>query len=353
MIIIYKIFKNTMYSLSKIIGLFTLSALITRRSVRILCYHGISMEDEHEWFPAFFLSHDKLKRRLDYLKKNNYPIITLDEAIAKVADNSQLDCSIVITADDGFYNNYSILAKELNQREMPAIFYISTYYVVEQTPYFRYVVGYLFFKSKEKSINLKNFNIGLDDVQLSNKLQVEITVELIIEHYEAHVTEEGRLKVLYELGELLKVDMKKIDDVRMFHLMTIDQMKELDQGNIKMGLHTHNHFDLVTPQIADSEIVANQEVFEKDLGRKSHHFCYPRGIWSPNLWPVLEKHQLKSATTSESGVYNSRSSKFEIKRILDSENVSDIEFEAEITGFAFLLRKFFKLPFFPDKGAKY
>ena len=35
----------------------------------ILCYHGTSLEDEHLWRPELYLQPQKLKQRLESLKK--------------------------------------------------------------------------------------------------------------------------------------------------------------------------------------------------------------------------------------------------------------------------------------------
>ena len=57
-------------------------------------------------------------------------------------------------------------------------------------------------------------------------------------------------------------------------------------------------------------------------------------------WSVLKEFDLASATTCDTGLVAPGDSPYALRRFLDGESVSDIEFEAEISGFAGLLRAF-------------
>ena len=69
------------------------------------------------------------------------------------------------------------------------------------------------------------------------------------------------------------------------------------------------------------------------------HFCYPSGEWDRLHWPVLENHNVRTATTCESGLVNADTPRFAMNRILDSARISQIEFEAEVSGFNELIRQ--------------
>ena len=50
-------------------GLFQMARWITRRGFVVIGWHGVSMDDEHERIPAYFVSPTTLRRRLEHLQK--------------------------------------------------------------------------------------------------------------------------------------------------------------------------------------------------------------------------------------------------------------------------------------------
>jgi hypothetical protein len=78
---------------------------------------------------------------------------------------------------------------------------------------------------------------------------------------------------------------------------------------------------------------------EPVVGRRLRHLCYPSGIWSEEQWQTLQSLDIRSATTCDRG-FNSRSTPLlALKRFLDSEHLSQVEFEAELSGFTPTLRR--------------
>ncbi len=52
-----------------------------RDRLLILCYHGISIDDEHEWDPAYYMTADAFERRLRMLRDGGYTVLTLSDAV--------------------------------------------------------------------------------------------------------------------------------------------------------------------------------------------------------------------------------------------------------------------------------
>ncbi len=70
---------------SRLLGLFYLSRYVTRRALRILCYHGFSLADEHLFRPSLFITPETFARRLEFLQKHLFPVISLETAVARLA----------------------------------------------------------------------------------------------------------------------------------------------------------------------------------------------------------------------------------------------------------------------------
>ena len=54
----------------------------------ILCYHGISMEDEHEWRPASFMMASVFETRMEKLRSGGYTVLPLEEALSRLASHT-------------------------------------------------------------------------------------------------------------------------------------------------------------------------------------------------------------------------------------------------------------------------
>ena len=131
------------YCASKWLGLFSLARHFTRRGLRVLCYHGFSLQDEHVWRPNLFITVKIFERRLQYLRDNSYTVLSLKEAMQALDAGTLPEGATVITIDDGFYSAYAIACGALAAKEFPATLYLTTYYHEKGTPIFRLAVSYL------------------------------------------------------------------------------------------------------------------------------------------------------------------------------------------------------------------
>ena len=82
------------------------------------------------------------------------------------------------------------------------------------------------------------------------------------------------------------------------------------------------------------EIQQNREFLEALVGKKLQHLCYPSGVWSKQPWSWLDSLGIISATTCDPGLNYSQTPHLGLYRFLDADSISQIEFEAELTGFS-------------------
>lgn len=89
----------------------------------IIMYHAIC--DNNEKTGEFVISKDAFEKDLEYLKTNGYTAIGFNELIDFVENGTPLpEKPIMITFDDGYYNNYCYaypLLKEYNQKAVISI----------------------------------------------------------------------------------------------------------------------------------------------------------------------------------------------------------------------------------------
>lgn len=331
--------KQAFLYLSRAAGLFALARFMTRRRLRILCFHGGSVHDEHLFLPGVFMREETIRQRLEILAHHGYPILDLGTALNMLAENRLPPCGTVITIDDGFYSTFSQAAKLLREFHFPATVYVTTYYAMKQTPIFRLAVSYMFWKTRETTLDTAGLLLErTGSCNLSDPVERKRVCWEIIGHAEERLEEHQRGELAHELARRLGIDYQGIIDSRAFHLMTDHEIRTLVNGGIDIQLHTHRHRLPIDPELAAREVVENRAYLEDKVNRPLEHLCYPSGIWSEELVPCLESLGVTSATTCDPGLNDTKTPPLALRRFLDAEDISRIEFEAELCGFADLLR---------------
>lgn len=68
------------------------------------------------------------------------------------------------------------------------------------------------------------------------------------------------------------------------------------------------------------------------------HFCYPSGVYDRRVPPVLQALNSETATTTDLGVNFPDTDPLLLTRFVDSANIGEIEFTAEMFGVGEILR---------------
>jgi peptidoglycan/xylan/chitin deacetylase (PgdA/CDA1 family) len=325
---------------SKLCGLFAVARAVTGGRLRILCYHGVALEDEDAFRPKLFIRPDTLERRLRYLKSMAFPVLPLDSAVERLRYGDLPRCAVALTADDGFYSTYSIMGRLARRLELPFTLYVTSYYVVHQAPIFRLALQYMFWRTTESSLEVCGLGGDLCGARsLETKDERDRTMWELIDFGERKLDENERQALARRVGERLAVDYDHLAEKRKVSLMTPDEIREFAATVGDIGLHTHRHVLPEEEAGAIRELDENRAVLEPIVDRTLKHFCYPSGEWSQAHWPALERAGIGTATTCEAGLNHSETPPFRLRRFLDGENISQIEFESEMSGYTELLRR--------------
>jgi len=274
------------------------------------------------------------------LSKYNSQVLSLDDALSMLNLGTLPSNSAVITIDDGFYNVLSVAQKILEPYRYPATLYLTTYYVENNNPIFRLVVQYMFWKTKMQTVDLTDCSWANDtEIDISNNKTSNRVIWDCINYGEKKCSENERTHICRQLGVLLGVSYNSICKDRILSLLSAEDAKILSHKNCNIQLHTHRHrLPIDNKAETQKEIIDNRIALEKIVPYPTMHFCYPSGIWDKAQWPWLEQVGVKSATTCLPGLNSNETSVFGLTRFLDGENISNIEFKAELFGFSELLR---------------
>lgn len=331
--------KQLVYRVARLVGLFALARAITKHDLRILAYHGFADGDELQFRPKLFISARTFKRRLSCLRRRGFLLISLDEAVVALRRGDLPQCAVVVTIDDGYASTETIAAPLLREFDCPATVYVTSYHAEKRTPVFDLVVGYLLWRSAGRLIELPNPG-GVVQLDLTSKDMSEAALVRVLDLGRNARSETERADLCRRLGQACGVPYEEIVARGTFALMTPEAIARLAKSGVSIGLHTHRHrFPPRNLNECELELIENEERLSRWGAMPTRHFCYPSGVYSPDQWQLLERLGISSSTTCETGLVRVGDPPHGLKRFLDGEMVSDIEFDAEICGFAELVRR--------------
>src|SRR5438105_4288124 len=147
-------FKRLFFQAANMLGISSrmLSSQWRQSRLLILCYHGISLADEHEWSPGLYISANLFRARLQQLKDRRCAVLPLGDAIERLYAGTLPPRAVALTFDDGFHDFYALAWPILKEFGWPATVYLTTYYSKFQQPVFDPMCCYLFWKSKKSTL---------------------------------------------------------------------------------------------------------------------------------------------------------------------------------------------------------
>lgn len=332
--------KLLVYRLAKALGLFGLTRRWFRKRLLILCYHGFETRDEAAFMPGVFMRRETFARRLEILRRGGFRVLPLDEALERLRAGTLPENSVCLTLDDGFHSVKTVGAPLLGRYGYPSTLYVTTYYVHKGSPIFRLAVQYMFWKAEKRVLTLDRPAWGVGGrYDLRDPAAADALCWRIIDFGERHGDEPGRQRLCRELAALLDVDYEGIVASRGLSLLDWNELRELQAQGVDIQLHTHRHRTPADrPENAQAEIIENARLLAQVNPGRLRHFCYPSGQWQPEHLRWLGAMSLVSATTCDAGMNTADTHPLALYRALDSEDMPELFFEAELCGFNELLR---------------
>jgi peptidoglycan/xylan/chitin deacetylase (PgdA/CDA1 family) len=321
-------------------GIFQLVAGSAWRSKRllILCYHGTSLEDEHQWRPSLYVPPETLEQRMELLRRGRYSVLPLGEGLQRLHSGTLPQRSVALTFDDGTYDFYRQAFPLLRSYSFPATVYQTTYYTQHELPVFNLVCSYMLWKRRGMVVP-DGQKIGLPGpLDLHDEPSRHRVVRGLIEAAErVQLTGEQKDDLAARLAELLGVDYAALKARRILQLMNHSELEQVARAGIDLQLHTHRHRTPMEEALFRREIQDNRDALQ-GLGKAVPvHFCYPSGVHRPEMLPWLRDEGIESATTCDAGLATRASDPLLLPRFVDNQNRQPIDFESWTTGVGELL----------------
>jgi peptidoglycan/xylan/chitin deacetylase (PgdA/CDA1 family) len=331
-----KQFKRAALSSLKTSGLFSVVRNSRWRSQRllILAYHGISLDDEHEWDASLYMKAELFRRRMQLLKDSSCTVLPLAEATKRLYANDLPDRCVALTFDDGNYDFYKEAYPVIKEFDFPVTVYLTTFYSHYNKPVFDVVSSYLLWKGRRARLDLQKITGEALQVDLADTAARNGTVDELRKFARVNkLSAEEKDSLMASVAEQLKIDYAALCERRLLQILSPEEVKTLSTNGVNIQLHTHRHRTPHDRALFLREIEDNRKSIQAMTNLSAPtHFCYPSGVYDEAFLPWLEEAGVVSATTCETGFATRQSNPLLLPRLLDVSGLSDIEFEGWLTG---------------------
>jgi peptidoglycan/xylan/chitin deacetylase (PgdA/CDA1 family) len=293
-----------------------LSLLPAKDSLLVLTYHRVGDEISDPWDPAIFsATGDEFDEQVSFLKRKNL-LVTLEEALAFVdgTDKSRR-CRVLITFDDGYFDNYSIAFPVLKSHSAQGVFFLCSNIVGSgHVPWWDHI-AYLVKSGTRKKFSLSFPSPLAVDIE---KNGLGESLRRILDLYKTPENIDlGRF-----IGELKETVGGKDLPANTRRFLTWDEAREMLAGGMAIGAHTHTHSMLskLTEDEQRTELGQSRAIISEKLGIKVDSFAYPFG--SPTAFTrttkkIAEEMGFRGAFSYYGNMTNQRGSidRFNLKRV--------------------------------------
>ncbi len=315
-------------------GVFAMSrnSVRRRRQLLILCYHGISVRDEHQWAGHLFITPERMGQRLQMLRDLKANVLPLGEALERLYKDKLPDRAVAITFDDGFYDFFRHAKPILSEFQFPATLYLTTYYCGRRIPIVNLALDYLIWKSGENAMAFPEQGIT-QQVDVRDWADRMALVQKLMAWCESQrLTTDQKDDFARQVANRLSIDYDALLRSRMLQIMTPEEAVEVHRAGVDIQLHTHRHRTPADRDLFVREIRDNRERIGAITGKRATHFCYPSGRYDSLFFPWLRECGVQSATTCVRGFAESHTDPFLLPRVLDDSNMEAVEFEGVVSG---------------------
>jgi len=243
--------------------------------------------------------------------------VTMEAIVAQKERGEKLPpYSFAISFDDGFLNNLTIAAPLLKERNMPAIFYLTTQFVNDNKM--------SWIDTIESAVELSK---GFDSASLapvpSRWCETDQDKRWFLDQIRFWIKNSVSANAL-ELSEEIRRQLHPQPltlDPELDTKMTWLEVNQLIQDPLFIiGGHSHTHriLTFLSPPELEWEIATSLSLLENKTGLRPRHYSYPEGLshcYSEQVIETLRRHGIVCCPTAEDGTNDKDTDLYRLKRI--------------------------------------
>ena len=306
-----------------------------RQRLLILCYHGVSLSDEHEWCPSLYVHPAHLEQRFETLRRLECTVLPLSDALARLSRGELPPRAVALTFDDGYFDFMARALPVLRRFGYPATVYVTTGRVERNLPIVNLLMSYALWKSPQRTFDGRDIpGLGEQSPLGTVDERQQLAQRVIDALFSADNGEQRQDDIAKLVTERAGLDYAALREGRLLTLLRPEELRTLAAEGVDFQLHTHRHRSPEDPQDFISDVLLNRERLHAMTGTWPSHFCYPSGNYRNGYIEVLRQHGIESATTCDPGLATRDVDPLLLPRFVDTDEVSTVVFESWVTGLA-------------------
>jgi peptidoglycan/xylan/chitin deacetylase (PgdA/CDA1 family) len=247
------------------------------------------------------------------LVSRHYKIVSLGDAVRRLAEGGPSEPVISITFDDGYQDNYLNAFPILQRYGLPATIFLTTGSIDSREPLWFEKLALAFKKTSLESIDL--------EIDIPRRFWMRTEAERLQANGELYQVLRGLADEQRQqwLSEILARLGGREDRERNDKMLTWEQTRLMQKNGIDFGGHTVNHpfVSRLQPEQGGWEISECKRRIEAELQIPVKHFAYPSGReqdvaeWNKKL---VQQAGYEAAVSTKWGVNDTDTDRLEMRR---------------------------------------
>lgn len=317
-------------------GVNFISRIINQNKLLVLTYHNFKNDEAAiKWNPYDnkCTGIEKFKQQLNYLKKK-YHFITIDDLLLAIEHKLRLPKnSLLITIDDGYESNYTLVFPVLKLLNIPVVIFIVTSFIENKIPLWTDRLDHSLNSTGKPVLNIEKSKFDLTTTK--NKILSAHLIRKLLKKFTSEKLFTTITKIEKQLEAPPYNDLTKEKKYRPLSWEQITEMS--NSGLVTIGGHTDSHpyLSALNSEQQDQEIARSKKIIEDKTKKPCKIFAYPfgdKGSYNTKTQKILKKNGFIAAFTTLHGHFNLSKNSLKIKRVsIDDRDQDEIDLVGKIT----------------------
>lgn len=233
-----------------------------KNNVLILCYHRVGVNEPDPYLVNVSVKH--FCEQMSVLRQE-YEILRLSDEL-----NSRKK-AVIVTFDDGYYDNYINVFPILKENNIPATFFIPTDNLGSYKELWdQELLRLIYYRTRDTTLAVNGQKYLINDFEIQNNIN-------LLHDYLINLKPQLRKSILQYLEDELKPKVKCRDNMR---LINKNELVDMSKNQlVEIGVHTCSHTALANLSYEEQlhEISSSKQILENITGLNVKSIAYPFG----------------------------------------------------------------------------